>query len=206
MKLFSQHANLLTDQILKDALDLIKLTLRLCVQENIEVRDAANELLGSLMKQISDSLQANQDQHVQLFRNIMYEFDQILNANDYRNIQLLSAIRAVGIFSKAIQTINGDEKLWDYLERLTELSELKLIKEFMEQQNPESDLHNFKYILKKQKQLIAYIESYSFIIRNLAREPSEKQLQHFMKIGSIGVNNHRKLYSKYRFKFYESLA
>ena len=49
MKLFSQHANLLTDQILKDALDLIKLTLRLCVQENIEVRDAANELLGSLM-------------------------------------------------------------------------------------------------------------------------------------------------------------
>jgi hypothetical protein len=46
----------------------------------------------------------------------------------------------------------------------------------MDQQNPESDLHNFKYILKKQKQLIAYIESYSFIIRNLSREPSEKQL------------------------------
>lgn len=29
---------------------------------------------------------------------------------------------------------------------------------------------------------------------------------HFMKVGSIGVNNHRKLYNKYRFKFYESLA
>lgn len=27
-----------------------------------------------------------------------------------------------------------------------------------------------------------------------------------MKIGSIGVNNHRKLYNKYRFRFYESLA
>ena len=37
----------------------------------------------------------------------------------------------------------------------------------MDQQNPQSDLNNFKYILKKQKQLIAYIESYSFIIRNL---------------------------------------
>ena len=47
----------------------------------------------------------------------------ILNSNDFRNIQLLSAIRAVGIFSKAIKTVNGDEKLWDYLERLTELSE-----------------------------------------------------------------------------------
>lgn len=60
--------------------------------------------------------------------------------------------------------------------------------------------------MKKQKQLIAYIESYSFIIRNLSTEPSEKFLQHFMKIGSIGVNNHRKLYNKYRFRFYESLA
>jgi len=34
---------------------------------------------------------------------------------------------------------------------LTELSEQKLIKEFMDQDKPESDLHNFKYILKKQK-------------------------------------------------------
>jgi hypothetical protein len=89
---------------------------------------------------------------------------------------------------------------------LTELSEQKLIKEFMDQDKPESDLHNFKYILKKQKQLIAYIESYSFIIRNLNQEPSEKFRLHFMKVGSIGVNNHRKLYSKYRTRFYESIA
>lgn len=27
-----------------------------------------------------------------------------------------------------------------------------------------------------------------------------------MKIGSIGVNNHRKLYHKYRYRFYEGLA
>jgi hypothetical protein len=100
----------------------------------------------------------------------------------------------------------GDERLELYLRRLTEISEQKLIKEFMEQQNPHSDMHNFKYILKKQKQLIAYIESYSFIIKNLNREPSDKLLQHFMKVGLIGVNNHRKLYAKYRFRFYESLA
>jgi len=100
----------------------------------------------------------------------------------------------------------GDERLELYLRRLTEISEQKLIKEFMEQQNPHSNMHNFKYILKKQKQLIAYIESYSFIIRNLNREPSDKLLQHFMKVGLIGVNNHRKLYTKYRIRFYESLA
>jgi hypothetical protein len=27
-----------------------------------------------------------------------------------------------------------------------------------------------------------------------------------MKVASIGVNNHRKLYTKYRYRFYESLA
>jgi len=44
------------------------------------------------------------------------------------------------------------------------------------------------------------------MIRNINREPNEALLIHFMKVGSIGVNNHRKLYNKYRFRFYESLA
>jgi hypothetical protein len=56
MRLLATHANLITDQILKDALDLIKETLKLCVLENIEVRDAANELLFSLLNTISDIL------------------------------------------------------------------------------------------------------------------------------------------------------
>lgn len=71
MKLLAQHANLITDQILKDALDLIRETLKLTVLDNIEVRDSANELLFSLLSTISDSLQANQDSHVELFRHIM---------------------------------------------------------------------------------------------------------------------------------------
>ena len=54
--------------------------------------------------------------------------------------------------------------LLKYLERLIELSEYKLIKEFEEQKDPEEDVTNFKYILKKQKQLICYIESYSYIL------------------------------------------
>ena len=102
MKMLSQHAAFFTDQIMRYALDLIELALRLCVQENLEVRDTANEFLGAIIKQISESLQPNQDLHVQLFKHIMEQFDDILQSNDYRNIQLLSAIRAVGIFSKAI--------------------------------------------------------------------------------------------------------
>lgn len=62
----------------------------------------------------------------------MSQFDLILESNDFKNIQLLSAIRAVGIFSKAIQVILGDNRLWEYLNKLTEISEQKLIKEFMD--------------------------------------------------------------------------
>ena len=41
------------------ALDLIELALKLCVQENLEVRDTANEFLGAIIRQISESLQSN---------------------------------------------------------------------------------------------------------------------------------------------------
>ncbi len=111
---------------------------------------------------------------------------------------LISTIRAVGIFSKAIQTFMGDEQLAKYMDRLIELSEQKLIKEFEDQENPHSDLKNFKIILKKQKQLLSFIESYSYIVQNLQTELSEASLQHFLKTCTIAVKNHRKLYNKYR--------
>lgn len=88
----------------------------------------------------------------------------------------------------------GDDQLWKYLERLIEVSENKIIKEFEEQEDPKNDFKNFKQILKKQKQLISFIESYSFIIQNLKKTPSEPFLLHFFKVCSIGVRHHRKLY------------
>ena len=45
----------------------------------------------------------------------------------------------------------GDDELWKYLERLIELSEMKLLKEFEDDEAPNSDFKNFKIILKKQK-------------------------------------------------------
>jgi len=100
----------------------------------------------------------------------------------------------------------SEEMLLKYLERLIELSEYKLIKEFEEQKNPEDDVQNFKYILKKQKQLICYIESYSYILVQLEQSPSEQNLNHFFRVCTIGVCNHRKLFEKYKARFYEALA
>lgn len=68
-------------------------------------------------------------------------------------------------------------------------------------------MKNFKQILKKQKQLISFIESYSFILANLkSKSPSDAFLLHFYKVCSIGVRHHRKLYPKYRGRLYEALA
>ena len=122
------------------------------------------------------------------------------------NIQLISAIRAIGVFSKAIKEFLGEQALIAYLDRLIELSEAKLIKEFENQMNPDEDVQNFKHILKKQKQLISYIESYSFMLTEMSEAPGEAVLNHFFRVCSIGVGNHRKLYQKYKQRFYEALA
>ena len=50
------------------------------------MRDAANDLLGSIIKQISDNIQADKDDHIRLFKNILHQFDEILHSHDYKNI------------------------------------------------------------------------------------------------------------------------
>lgn len=50
MKLLATHAPLFTDQIVRNATDLIELALKLCVHGNLEVRDTANDLLGNLIR------------------------------------------------------------------------------------------------------------------------------------------------------------
>lgn len=71
IKLLSRHASLFTDQIMMHAMTLIERTLHLCTFENLEVRDAANDLLGAVIMQISDNLKVDNDVHIRLFQNIM---------------------------------------------------------------------------------------------------------------------------------------
>ena len=111
------------------------------------------------------------------------------------------------MFSKAIKIFMGERMLVSYLDRLIELSEAKLLREFESQNmSPSEDVQNFKYVLKKQKQLISYIESYSYMLLELTESPNERVLSHFFKVACIGIQNHRKLYDKYKQRFYESLA
>ena len=205
MKLFTAHVELFKNIIPRHAEQMVGLTLQLCVDIDIAVRDAANDMLGRLMQIISHGLTVDESIHKGIFERIIGQFKDILD-DPNNNIQLISAIKAIGVFSKAIKIFMSQGMLLKYLERLIELSEFKLIKEFENQKNPEEDVQNFKYILKKQKQLITYIESYSYILVELDEAPTETVLTHFFKVCTIGVSNHRKLFESYKHRFYEALA
>ena len=56
MKLFTTHVALFKSIIPRHAEPMVRLTLLLCVDANMEVRDAANDMLGRLMQVISDGL------------------------------------------------------------------------------------------------------------------------------------------------------
>jgi len=81
------------------------------------------------MQAISDGLTKDNTIHKDIFTEIIGQFRKILEDPD-NNVQLISAIKAIGVFSKAIKTFMGEEMLLCYLDRLIELSEAKLIKEF----------------------------------------------------------------------------
>ena len=79
----------------------------------------------------------------------MEELQEIISNPHHTNVLLVSTIKAIGIFSKAIVTFRGEEELAGYMKSLVDLSELKLVKEFEDSENPLNDKQNFKNILKK---------------------------------------------------------
>lgn len=52
----------------------MKLTLKLCVDTDINIRDGANDMLGKLMKVISDGLTVDETIHKDIFRLIIQQF------------------------------------------------------------------------------------------------------------------------------------
>ena len=106
MKLFTSHLPIFKAIIPRHAEPMVRLTLLLCVDPNLEVRDAASDMLGRLMQVISDGLTVEETIHKDVFREIIGQFATILEAPD-GNVQLISAKKAIGVFSKAIKAFMG---------------------------------------------------------------------------------------------------
>lgn len=142
MKLFANHISLFRNDIPAHAESMVKLNLTLCIDIDMNIRDAANDMLGRLMTLIGEGLmvdgQANTIEK-ETFQLIVDQFKEILS-DPNNNVQLVSAVKAIGVFSKAIKVFMGEAALQQYLERLIELSEFKLIKEFEDQKAPEQDV------------------------------------------------------------------
>jgi len=71
MKLFTAHVGLFKAIIPRHAEPMVRLTLLLCVDANMEVRDAANDMLGRLMQVISDGLTVDQTIDKKIFTVII---------------------------------------------------------------------------------------------------------------------------------------
>ena len=68
MKLFTTHVNIFRKVIPLHAEAMVKLNLKLCVDADIHVRDAANDMLGNLMRVISDGLTTDETIHKDIFQ------------------------------------------------------------------------------------------------------------------------------------------
>ena len=82
MKLFTNHVEMFKGIIPKHSEPMVRLTLQLCVDPNMEVRDAANDMLGRLMQVISDGLVKDETIHKDIFREIINQFQKILEDPD----------------------------------------------------------------------------------------------------------------------------
>ena len=56
MKLMGNNMSLFSKQVANRALELVTLNLKLSIHENMDVREGASDMLGSLMKEISSTL------------------------------------------------------------------------------------------------------------------------------------------------------
>jgi hypothetical protein len=61
---------------------MVRTTLMLCVDSTLEVRDAANDMLGKLMQAISDGLTVDHCIHKDIFQEIIGQFRKILEDPD----------------------------------------------------------------------------------------------------------------------------
>ena len=66
-------------------------------------------MLGRVMQQISDGLTNDKSINKDIFKNIILKLQDIIDDPKHANVLLISTIKAVGIFSKAIQEFMGND-------------------------------------------------------------------------------------------------
>lgn len=133
---------------------------------------------------------------------------KIWNDENEHSVKIEPTVKAVGILSKGIKQLMGEDTLKTYLDKLmfVEMNTYRIVEEFGDLSDPDREIKKFKVILKKQKQLISFMVSYSYFVTNMDSHPSERECQHFYDLSLTATRNFRKLYVKYRPQFLDALA
>ena len=123
-------------------------------------------------------------------------------------------IRSIGIFSKAIKRILGEEQLLLLFSKLIELSDNKLLKvleyniaskEFSFADEIQRTGVNMKTILYHQKSLTSFLISYSNLIVNLSKI-SDSEAQHLYQLSILAIKLHNNFFSKYKEYLYDAIV
>lgn len=133
---------------------------------------------------------------------------KVWNDENEHSVKIEPTIKAIGILSKGIKQILGEDTLKIYLEKLmfVEMNTYRIVEEFEDISDPDREIKKFKVILKKQKQLISFLTSYSYFITNMETQPGERECQHFYDLSLSATRNFKKLYQKWRPHFLEALS
>ncbi|CAI2378981.1 unnamed protein product [Moneuplotes crassus] len=208
MTLISTHSALFKDDLRKQATEIINMALNIGTkQANQDVREASGELLAQVAAQVADFDDEDEDSK-ETAKEVIDLLTQVWNEQNEHSLKIEPTVKAVGILSKGIRSILGEDTLRIYLEKLmfVEMNTYRIVEEFGDLSNPETEVKKFKVILKKQKQMISILGSYAHFVTNMDLPPGERECQHFFDLALTATRNFRKLYVKWRPRFLEALA
>ena len=137
-----EHHKLFREQILNDTKEIFDLIFGLLSHLNREVKELASDTFEAIVAELSNGLKDNTLQK-DTFSYLMKIFQGILDSltrpsqegakkdvSEVSNQVLLITvcIRAIGLFSKAIQVFMGENQLKKLFNKFVEISEIKIIR------------------------------------------------------------------------------
>ncbi len=93
IKLLTSRSQLFKPQIIEDALPLCEKVLELCAHENMEIREAANELLEEITKRFTEGLKEGKA-HKDIFKHLIGRYHDIIESPERtRSALVITVIR-----------------------------------------------------------------------------------------------------------------
>ena len=137
-----EHHKLFREQILNDTKEIFDLIFGLLSHPNREVKELASDTFEAIVTELSNGLKDNTLQKdtfsylMKIFQGILDSLTKPTQEGAKKDVPEVSnqvllitvCIRAIGLFSKAIQVFMGENQLKKLFNKFVEISETKIIR------------------------------------------------------------------------------